>query len=83
MPNFWPALSESFKDFLHFENMTKTSYYSIGFGLFRKLTYVFSKTWFETKSLRALQWVKSVRIWSFSGLYSVGIRENTDQEISE
>ena len=36
MPNFWPALSESFKDFLHFENMTKTSY-SIGFWTFQKI----------------------------------------------
>ena len=37
MPNFWPALSESFKCFLHFENMTKTSYYSIGFWTFQKI----------------------------------------------
>ena len=37
MPNFWPALSESFRDFLHFENMTKTSYYSIGFWTFQKI----------------------------------------------
>ena len=28
-------------------------------------------------------WVKSVHIWSFSGPYSVRMRENTDQKNSE